>query len=222
MIPLVLLVVVTALLLKSRVAGEDAVQYPVPRAEDWKGWVWPVPIWNGRTPVISDGFSRTKTAEHRKHLGVDIMFRRVSSDPPGVPYSSPHFSSQNPPPPIVAAFDGTVWGAGLSGRGWQILIDHGKVGNLGGVTTWYQHLDHLAKPFKKGDKVRAGDILGVMGHDIDPQAYHLKHLHFQLAFPRPGLPGEQWLVDPTNYMAFWQKIPMPPQHLPTSEPPKVA
>lgn len=212
MLPLFLVLFVTALLLKRKTDSmEDA--------SHWNGWVWPVPIWNGRVPVISDGFQKVATPTHRKHLGVDVVFRKLSSDPAGLPFSSPAFTSQDPPPPILAAFDGTIWEAGMSPRGFQILIDHGSVPNLGGVTTWYQHLSYLERTWKKGDKVKAGDVLGTMGHDISTDAYKLNHLHFQLAFPRSGTPSEDWIVDPSVYMSHWQKLPKPPQHLPVGKAP---
>lgn len=193
---------------------------PTPNAEDWKGWVWPIPIWNGRLPVISDGYQAVADAGHRAHPGVDITYVKTATDPQGLPWSSKTFSSQNPPPPVIAAFDGIIWEAGLSGRGYQVLIDHGKVNdNLGGVNTWYQHMEKLAKPWKKGDQVKKGDILGTMGHDIAPGAYELNHCHFELWFPRPGVPALLWKANPADYMRFWSKMPLPPQHLPTTKEP---
>ena len=42
-------------------------------------WVWPVARWNGRAPVISDGFDSPRPGAPR-HGGVDIMFARVTAD----------------------------------------------------------------------------------------------------------------------------------------------
>src|SRR5262245_19250729 len=47
-------------------------------------WVWPVAIWRGRKPEISDGFTsnrRTPAGDLVTHGGVDIMYRRMSGDP---------------------------------------------------------------------------------------------------------------------------------------------
>ncbi|MCX5746322.1 MAG: hypothetical protein NT062_27915, partial [Proteobacteria bacterium] len=43
-------------------------------------WVWPVARWNGRAPVISDGFDSPRPGLPR-HGGVDIMFARIAADP---------------------------------------------------------------------------------------------------------------------------------------------
>src|SRR5712671_3844543 len=43
-------------------------------------WVWPVPRWNGRAAVISDGFNSPRPGLPR-HGGVDIMFERIAADP---------------------------------------------------------------------------------------------------------------------------------------------
>ncbi len=55
-------------------------------------WVWPVPRWNGRAPVISDGFESPRPGLPR-HGGVDIMFERVPADPfkVGSPNGTPHY-----------------------------------------------------------------------------------------------------------------------------------
>src|SRR6202161_3918395 len=55
-------------------------------------WVWPVPRWNGRAPVISDGFDSPRPGVPR-HGGVDVMFARVAEDAfrPGTPNGRAHF-----------------------------------------------------------------------------------------------------------------------------------
>src|SRR2546421_10483207 len=54
-------------------------------------WVWPVPRWNGRTPVISDGFGSPRPGGAR-HGGIDVMFARQASDTfkPGTPNGAAH------------------------------------------------------------------------------------------------------------------------------------
>lgn len=185
--------------------GEKRMTFPTPQANDWHGWNWPVPIWNGREPVISDGFKEIKTDEHREHLGVDVMFRKIAGDP-GFPYSSQHFTSQGGETPIIAAGPGVIWDAG-KGRAWQLSIDHGVVSrNAGGVVTWYQHLKRFDRAWKKGDRVRAGDVLGIMGGDTKEGEYPLVHLHFEMWFPRKGLPPRMWKTNPARYMRFWRKV----------------
>lgn len=187
--------------------GESTMPFPSPRAIDWEGWNWPVPIWNGREPQISDAFQRIQTEAHRSHPGVDILFRKKAGDP-GFPYSTPtSFTSQGEGTPIIAAGPGKIWDAG-PGRAWQLSIDHGVVSrHVGGVVTWYQHLKGFSRAWKTGDVVKAGTILGYMGGDVPPH-YALYHLHFELWFPRRGFPPQAWKADPQPYMKFWKKIPI--------------
>lgn len=176
--------------------------HPMPRASDWEGWVWPVPVIDGRPPVISDNFKPVKTEEHRFHPGVDIMFRKEKGDP-GFPFSSTNYTSLGDQTPIIAAGPGTIWDAG-PGRKLQISIDHGR--HLGGTVTWYQHLASFSRAWKRGDKIRAGDVLGTMGGDSKKGEYPLVHLHFELWFPRTGKARNTWRADPARYMRFWKKI----------------
>src|SRR5689334_19657875 len=42
-------------------------------------WVWPLGVWRGRKPEISDGFAsnrRSLKGEAIRHAGVDLMYRR--------------------------------------------------------------------------------------------------------------------------------------------------
>jgi murein DD-endopeptidase MepM/ murein hydrolase activator NlpD len=176
--------------------------HPVPKASDWIGWKWPVPSVNGRAPEVSDGYSRTLTLVHRKHLGVDIMFRRREGDPVGLPYSSKLYTSLGANTPIRAAGPGVIWDASNSARGYQVTIDHGK--HLGGCTTYYQHLSRFSRAWQKGDRVEAGDQLGLMGGDVSTTA-NLHHLHFELLFPRAGTTRDAWTADPVPYLRFWSK-----------------
>ncbi|MEP6990416.1 MAG: peptidoglycan DD-metalloendopeptidase family protein, partial [bacterium] len=138
-------------------------------------WVWPVPRWNGRAPVISDGLG-TPRPGGILHGGVDIMFTRLASDPykSGTPNGSPHHVM---PDGLVAlaASDGRVWSAGPTPRGLAIRIDHSPRK----VTTFYTHLEKLlvtpCKPGASQERVVAGQPIGLIGFDpLD--AAHLKHL----------------------------------------------
>ena len=58
---------------------------PLAAAPAWSGPLagalaaWPVPRWNGRAAVISDGFGSPRPGGVQ-HRGVDLMFARIASD----------------------------------------------------------------------------------------------------------------------------------------------
>jgi murein DD-endopeptidase MepM/ murein hydrolase activator NlpD len=88
--------------------------------------------------------------------------------------------------PISAAMDGTVDYAGPGGGYGNVIY----VGHAGGVQTRYAHMSKYG-PFKKGDRVKAGDIIGYVGttgRSTGP------HLHFELLVN--GTP-----VDPLSFQA---------------------
>lgn len=168
-------------------------------------WVWPVPRWEGRAPVISDGFGSPRGTI--THAGVDVMFARIASDP--FPVGSPNGSKWFVMPDAwmaVAVSDGVLWSAGHTPRGYAVVLDHGN------VATFYTHLDTLfvpvATPPAKGTDVvqrvhvKAGQPLGVIGGDPQDPA-RLKHLHFEL-----WLGGPTSAIDPKPIMATWQ-VPTP-------------
>jgi hypothetical protein len=165
-------------------------------------WVWPVPRWNGRAPVISDGFGSPRPGGIR-HGGVDVMFARVATDSykVGTPNGSAHHvmpDGMN----AVAASDGVVWSAMKTSRGYAVVIDHG-----GHIATFYTHLEKLlvkeTANAKAGEHVRAGQPIGVIGADpLDGQ--HLKHLHFEV-----WLGGPKDAIDPAPLMHAWESIANP-------------
>jgi murein DD-endopeptidase MepM/ murein hydrolase activator NlpD len=164
-------------------------------------WVWPVPSYRGRRPVISDGWGSARDGGVRQHRGVDIMFKRahreefVADFPPGTPDGSKGYFV--PPGTVtVAASDGRIWSAGWTPRGYAVVIDHGKP-----WATYYAHLASLQ--VAAGDGVRAGQPLGVIGADpLDSQK--LRHLHFALW---NGGAGES-AIDPEPVMHGWCAVEM--------------
>jgi hypothetical protein len=160
-------------------------------------WVWPVPRWNGRTPMVSDGFDSPRPGLPR-HGGVDLMFARVPSDPFKV--GSPNGSKAFVMPDglsALAASDGVVWSAGPMPTGLAVVIDHSPTK----AATFYAHLEKLR--VAKGDRVRAGQPIGTIG--ASPQdAEHLKHLHFEL-----WLGGPSDRIDPAQVMRGWEVLPDP-------------
>jgi hypothetical protein len=159
-------------------------------------WIVPVPIWQGRHPVVSDGWG-TPRPGGRFHRGADLMFARASGDPfkPGSPNGAAHHVMPDNIPALAAA-DGVIWSADWTARGFTIVVDHGD------WATYYTHLTALlvraTQRATSGQRVRAGDPIGMIGADPLDGA-HLKHLHFELWH---GSPADA--VDPEPYLRTWQ------------------
>lgn len=165
--------------------------------------VWPVPRWNGRAPVISDGFDSPRPGLPR-HGGVDIMFARLPSDP--YPAGTPNGAKHHVMPDglvALAASDGVIWSAGLMPTGHAVVIDHTPVK----AATFYAHLETLlvspSEPGRSTERVRAGQPIGTIGASPN-DAEHLKHLHFEL-----WLGGPSDRVDPTIAMRTWPVLDDP-------------
>ncbi len=167
-------------------------------------WIWPVPSWQGRAPVISDGFNSPRPGLLR-HGGVDLMFARIASDAslkPGTPNGSKGFVMPDGLP-ALAASDGLVWSAMQSPSGFAVVIDHGKRGPYK-VATFYTHLDKLrVQPTARAaskERVVAGQPIGTIG--FDPRgAEKLKHLHLEV-----WLGGPNDRIDPAALMRGWKVV----------------
>lgn len=161
-------------------------------------WVWPVGRWNGRPPVISDGFGSQRPG-YANHGGADIMFRRLPGDPFKV--GTPNGSRNHVMPdsvPALAASDGVITSAVKGVRGYSVIINHGPAK----VSTFYTHLDQLfvqpTGPGQPAQRVLAGQPIGTIGFDPqDPQ--RIKHLHFEIW---RGTPNDR--LDPQPLMASWR------------------
>jgi hypothetical protein len=166
-------------------------------------WVWPVPRWNGRAPVISDGFNSPRPGVPR-HGGVDLMFARAPADAfkAGTPNASKLFVMPDGLPAVAAA-DGVVWSAMQTPQGFAVVIDHKPTK----VATFYTHLEKLlvapAAPGKSNERVRAGQPIGIIGASpLDVE--HLKHLHFEV-----WLGGPNDRIDPAALMRSWETVADP-------------
>ncbi len=108
---------------------------------------FPVPLnTNSDSPDVKyeNGWMDTRTyGGERGHEGCDIM----GTEKPRGYY------------PVVSISDGTVEKVGwLEKGGWRLGIR-----TPGGVYLYYAHLYGYASPWKEGDHVRAGELLGFMG-----------------------------------------------------------
>ena len=85
---------------------------------------------------------------------------------------------------IKVVADGTVISAGYNGSyGYLVKVDHGN-----GVETWYAHTSKMY--VKKGDTVKAGDVIAAVGSTGNSTGPHL-HLEIRVN-------GEH--VDPQDYL----------------------
>lgn len=178
----------------------------------WQGFVFPVPTMSYRGDAkysqakVSDGFHQ-RTGNF--HYGADIMFRRRDKEPKYANNGSPgHFMPNGTP--VVAAGPGAVLSVQFSATfGWNCVIDHRIIKDIGHVYTFYQHMSYYnALPYvefdpkngqsagtsnmkpliKKAQEVKAGDILGYGGRGPSewngtawvPSTNGLVHLHFEL------------------------------------------
>jgi murein DD-endopeptidase MepM/ murein hydrolase activator NlpD len=164
-------------------------------------WVWPVGVWAGRKPEISDGFHskrRTQAGQQILHGGVDLMFPRRAGDPYRA--STPQGTARYVMPDrraALAASDGVVWFAAHTPRGWSVILDHAPRK----LSTYYTHLSSLFVTAKQ--KLTAGTPIGIIGADpLDGE--HVMHLHFEV---RRG--GASDRIDPQPLMASWEYLPDP-------------
>jgi hypothetical protein len=132
------------------------------------------------------------------------MFARVPADAfkTGTPNGATRFVMPDALV-AVAASDGIVWSASQTPRGFAVVIDHKPTK----AATFYTHLEKLlVKPTanaQSGERVRAGQPIGVIGADpLDSE--HLKHLHFEL-----WLGGPSDRVDPSLVMRGWDVVADP-------------
>lgn len=180
-------------------------------------WVFPVPRWQGRDPVVSDGYGSPRLGSNRGgiHRGADIMFRRRSATelidvfPPSTKEApSPHTRMHFVPPGtlVLAAGDGEIWSAGWTPRGYSVVLNHGRP-----WATYYTHLASLrVGETKRGgskQRVRAGQPLGVIGAD-PKDARGVAHLHFELWHGGAGLAA----IDPVPYLRRWLVVDAPEVH----------
>lgn len=193
-------------------------QQAVIEAAAFVGWMWPIPILNGRRPVASHEFDAGArynpdgSLNYAVHLGLDLMYPRIATDPlgPATDVAIPAHHTANlgwitwPGIGVQAAGPGHVWTAGHTALGWSVEVDHGKVDGVG-LVTFYQHLTRFARPWKRGDVILPGTELGEMGGDPS-NAPHLRHLHFELWLPDGKAHRQDWPVDPAPYLRLWAQV----------------
>ena len=118
-------------------------------------------------------FGCVRSDGHQLHEGIDILWTR--RDKRGEPTD-----------PVSAAAEGSVAyvnrKAGLSNYGNYVILRH----RLDGLEfcTRYAHLASIREGLDKGDVVKAGEVLGVLGRTTNTKtriAAERAHLHFEIA-----------------------------------------
>lgn len=158
----------------------------------------PVDAWIA--PVDAAVWSGFRSDERPDHYGVDLS---GDDAPRGTPiYAAAsgivRYSECNSP---TCDIDGSPE---MSGCGWMTVIDHGLAsdpyGSWPGVSTRYCHMD-TEPVFQAGDRVWAGQVIGVVGNTGSSSG---PHLHFEV-HNGTGTTGEGRLdndtaIDPVAWM----------------------
>lgn len=121
---------------------------------------------------LAGTFGCVRTDGHQLHEGLDILW--TQRDKRGEPTD-----------PVSASAEGTVAyvnrKSGLSNYGNYLILRH-RIEGLE-VCTLYAHLASIRDDLQKGDKVKAGEKLGVMGRTSNTKTrigVERAHLHFEM------------------------------------------
>jgi murein DD-endopeptidase MepM/ murein hydrolase activator NlpD len=190
-------------------------------------WPTPLPAWNEGKPAAnflqhagsgdpaSGGFGGVRSGGTHFHEGIDIVPQ--SRDRRGEPIDD-----------VFAAMTGVVRhinsSAGDSGYGRYIVLEHPE--ETPGVYTLYAHLARMAPGLRVGAVVKAGQVLGTMGHSSGGYSIpkDRSHLHFEIGLmitrdfqnwygqKKFGSANEQGLwngmnlmgIDPLDFLGLWR------------------
>ena len=109
--------------------------------------------------------------------------------------------------PLVACADGTLFSVGWNKIGGNRLWIVDSQGNQ----FYYAHLSAFATTAVNGAHVKAGQVVGFMGHTGDAEGTPV-HLHFEIHPVSLLYLGYDGAVDPTPYLDAWrhqQDLPFP-------------
>ncbi len=181
------------------------------------GWLNPLPIHLGRHPVVSHEFEGGErylpsgALNYATHLGLDLMYPRLATDPTGPPSRVALFKHGLNPgyinwPGIGVRCPGPgrIWDAKITKLGHSVTIDHGKVDGVG-MLTFFQHMTGFARPWRQGDILLPGMVLGEMGGDPSNEP-HLIHCHLEVWLPDGKARAGDWPVDPMPYLKMWSQV----------------
>ena len=109
--------------------------------------------------------------------------------------------------PLLACADGTIFSVGWNKIGGNRLWIVDAQGNQ----FYYAHLSAFANTAVNGARVKAGQVVGFMGHTGDAEGTPV-HLHFEVHPVSLLYLGYDGAVDPTPYLDAWrhqQDLPFP-------------
>lgn len=159
-------------------------------------WVWPVAKYNGRESVVSQGYNPSPPTSPQQaalgrgaqHPGQDFFFRFKAGTDDQFQPGTVHRSGTVKKPSaffmpdgihVLAAHEGLIWSARLTGVGWTVIIDHSPLP----LCTYYTHMSQLfvqeTTRGLSGQRVVAGQSLGIVGGNPNT-ADKLMHLHFEM------------------------------------------
>jgi murein DD-endopeptidase MepM/ murein hydrolase activator NlpD len=105
--------------------------------------------------------------------------------------------------PVIAARDGVIDRAIYEPT--ELEGKYIRLAHAGGVYTYYMHLDQVAPGLRKGDAVKAGQMIGTLGHTgIKNSA---AHLHFMISFESRG---KELYVDPEPLLTHANLVEIEP------------
>ncbi len=172
--------------------------------DEHRPWVWPLPSFEGRAPVIFDHLVASAfDPEDATFEQERVLLAYVHVPPPRDPAAAWRSNTRScflPLTPVYAVQDGEITFAEATDRGCSVLLDH-----VGGWATHYKNLAlMLCNPrhqWKRGDgeRVRAGDAIGYAGSQAG-----LRPLRFELWKQLPAEQGGYFrTVDPRPRMETW-------------------
>jgi hypothetical protein len=184
-----------------------------PPKGNFDGWLQSVPYWKNEDPVISDGFNRHATPDHRQHLGIDTCFKNEEEMVPNLPENTRWYHCPSNEVPMLAMGPGNIWFAGLTNMGWTVKIDHHDLAGFP-LVTYYTHMSELFIPnwdsTGGGQEVFAGMQLGFIGNS-PAGAYDLNHSHIEMWDYSEGVEDGRVnrALNPELYMPYFGKLVLP-------------
>lgn len=160
--------------------------------------VHPLPLLaDGREPLVSDGWRQRSSGKF--HYGLDIMYRKESSDSPVTKVTTSPSGRWWMPDgvPALACMSGKVIKSEWISTGEYVYIDHGN-----GWRSQLMHGKRGSRRVSVGESVSEGQPLFTVGYNAKGGGEQLAHLHFQLR--KNGT-----LVNPQAIVEGWRVISNP-------------